>query len=326
MEFFLKSGIDFTIALQNIGDWLFPIMKGFTFLGTEEFFIVFLVLIWAIDYHFSLRLGIMLMLTSGLNSFFKMAHHQPRPYWYSSKVQGLGGLEKSFGLPSGHSQTPVSVYGLLASKMKEQWSKILIWGIVILIGISRMILGMHFYVDVIVGWAIGLIILWLYLRFEPAVQSWFSKREFGGKVLAVFLLSLVLLIANFGIRTLNSDITLDPAWLTNSSAAHPGEEIDPYSMDSPITSAAALFGLAVGYFWITKDGNYQAEKSIAKRILIFLIGLVGVLVIKEGLGAIFPRSDDLLGYFFRYLRYTLIGFWIMGMGPWLLIKLKLAKK
>ena len=80
MEFFLESGLDLTLALQNAGDWIVSVMKGFTFLGTEDFYIVFLVLVWAFDYSLSMRLGVMLMLTTALNSFFKMAFHQPRPY------------------------------------------------------------------------------------------------------------------------------------------------------------------------------------------------------------------------------------------------------
>ncbi len=326
MDFFLNSGINFTLALQNIGDWIHPIMKVFTFLGTEDFFIIFLILIWAIDYNLSVRLGIMLMLTSSINSFLKMAFHLPRPYWVDNRVKDLGGIEGSFGAPSGHSQAPVSLYGLFASALKSQWGKILVWSAVFLIGISRMILGVHFYLDVLIGWAFGFIILWAYLKYEPAIKNWFSKKEMAEKILAVFGVSMFLLLANFAIRALNADFVMDATWLSNAEAAHPGEALHPFSMATPLSTSATLFGLAVGYFWINKDGNYQPDSNYSKKLLIFIIGLVGVLAIKMGLSAIFPSGENLTGYFFRYLRYSLIGFWIMGLAPWLLLKMKLAKK
>ncbi len=325
MEFFLESGIEFTLALQNFGDGVYSFLKGITFLGTEDFYIVFLVLIWAFDYSLSMRLGVMLMLTTSLNNFFKMAFHQPRPYWSDSRVLDLGGPELGFGVPSGHSQTPVSVYGLFAKNLKENWMKIAVWVVIFLIGISRMILGVHYYLDVLVGWTIGLIILWLFAKYEPKVKDYFNNKDFGTKILIVFLISLVLLSINFGIRALNADFTLDPNWVANAAAAHPDEALDPFSMDGSITTSATLFGLSAGYFWISKMGNYQVPKNWGSKFLVFIIGLIGVLVIKIGLSAIFPGEDNLTGYFFRYLRYTIIGFWIMGLGPWLLVKMKLSK-
>ena len=325
MEFFLESGLDLTLALQNAGDWIVSVMKGFTFLGTEDFYIVFLVLVWAFDYSLSMRLGVMLMLTTALNSFFKMAFHQPRPYWSDSKVLDLGGPELGFGVPSGHSQTPVSLFGLFATTLKEKWMKIAVWVVIFFIDISRMILGVHYYLDVLVGWTIGLIILWLFMKFEPNIKEYFSKKQIGTKILLVFLVSIVLLSINFGIRAINGDFTLDPTWIANAASAHPEEMLDPFSMDGSITTAATLFGLSVGYFWISSIGTYQVKKNLGVNFLVFIIGLIGVLAIKQGLGAVFPGEDNLAGYFFRYLRYTIIGFWIMGLGPWLLVKLKLAK-
>ncbi len=58
----------------------------------------------------------------------------------------------------------------------------------------------------------------------------------------------------------------------------------------------------------------------------YLLGVAGVLIIRYGLKFIFPDGETVLAYFLRYLRYTLIGFWVAGGAPWTFIRLKLAEK
>jgi len=44
------------------------------------------------------------------------------------------------------------------------------------------------------------------------------------------------------------------------------------------------------------------------------------------LKAVFPSGDGVIPYLLRYLRYTLLGWWISAGAPWLFLKLKLAQK
>ena len=55
-------------------------------------------------------------------------------------------------------------------------------------------------------------------------------------------------------------------------------------------------------------------------------GLVGILILYLGLGAVFPRGETLLPYVLRYMRYVSIGLWISAGAPWLFQKLNLARK
>ena len=63
-----------------------------------------------------------------------------------------------------------------------------------------------------------------------------------------------------------------------------------------------------------------------KRLLRFLIGLVGVLVFWMGLDLVFPGNEDLISWVARYVRYGLVGFWISGLGPLVFIKLGLGEE
>ena len=103
MEALYAFGIELSAALQSAA-WLEAPMRFFTFLGTQEFFIFVLPMVyWCIDAGLGIRVGFILLLGNGLNEFAKLALQGPRPYWISAQVKGLG-AETSFGVPSGHAQ------------------------------------------------------------------------------------------------------------------------------------------------------------------------------------------------------------------------------
>jgi hypothetical protein len=95
-----------------------------------------------------------------------------------------------------------------------------------------------------------------------------------------------------------------------------------------------LFGLAAGAAWIISLGGYQVSSGVGsltrdplgKRSIRYVIGLVGVLILYMGLGAVFPRGDGFIFYLLRYIRYLLIGFWVAGGAPWIFVRFKLAER
>jgi len=130
----------------------------------------------------------------------------------------------------------------------------------------------------------------------------------------------------FGTTTLRAGFQIPQDWLDHVYALPNAEVPDPVNPDGNFTSAGIFFGLAAGAAWIMSIGGYQAAGPIQKRAIRYVIGLVGVLILYMGLGAIFPRNADLISYALRYIRYTLIGFWVAGGAPWTFIKLKLADR
>jgi hypothetical protein len=71
-------------------------------------------------------------------------------------------------------------------------------------------------------------------------------------------------------------------------------------------------------------GGFNASGPLGKRAARYLVGLIGVLVLYAGLKAIFPSGDTLIAYFFRYIRYTFLGFWVFGAAPWTFARLNLT--
>jgi membrane-associated phospholipid phosphatase len=325
----LNSGINWIVVLQGLGGWLTLPMNAFSFLGSEDFFMMVLPLLyWSVDAAIGLRVGVVLLVGSSLNDAFKLAFHAPRPYWISSKVQAFAS-ETSFGLPSGHSSTAVGVWGMLASRVKKPWAWIVAILVIFLIGISRMYLGVHFPSDVLLGWLLGAAILWLSIRLWEPVASWLTKRTLGQQILAGFAFSLLLiLVAVIPYSILNVNGWQIPAsWLQMAAQTNPSGDIpNPTSLTGLFTSTGTLFGLAAGLAWLNQRGGFNARGIWWQRILRYILGVIGLLIIRYGLKAIFPVGETWLASCFQYIRYAAIGFWVSAGAPLLFFALKLAKK
>jgi hypothetical protein len=48
----------------------------------------------------------------------------------------------------------------------------------------------------------------------------------------------------------------------------------------------------------------------------YIVGVAVTFILLEGLGALFPRNADLVSYALRYLRYAVVGWWLIGGAPW----------
>ena len=328
MDTFYHFEILITLFVQNLGEWLNGPMKAISFLGQEEFFLILMpALYWCVDSTAGFRIALMLLLTNGINGFFKFVFHGPRPYWYSSKVTPLGSAETSFGAPSGHAQNSVIVWGTLADRIKKRWFWVVAIIIMFMIGLSRIYLALHFPHDVLLGWIVGAILLWLMLKLEKPVIKWINKYGTGIQLLLIFLFSLGLILLVMIAQLSMNGWVLPADWVNNAQVAFPEEPvINPLSFHNFLSSTGAFFGLAAGWIWITKQGGFTTKDEAWKLVLRYFLGVVGVLILYIGLGSLFTDSETFVSYSLRYIRYALIGFWMSGFAPWIFVKLKIARR
>lgn len=323
MNSLFDIGIRLILFIQNFS-WLEAPMRFFSFLGSEYFFLFVLpVIYWCIDSALGFRVGVILLFTGGLNDILKMVMRGPRPYWLSTQVKTFS-AESSFGAPSGHSQSSTVVWGALADHFGKAWAWIVAIIIIFLIGFSRMFLAVHFPHDVLIGWILGALTLWPFIALWNSVAAWAKQKSFLQQIVLALTVSLVMVLfgglAFYGLH----GYVLPQEWMTNALRA--GDPLPaPVSMDVTLTSAGTLFGLLAGLAWINRRGGYQVSGPVGKRILSFVIGLIGVLILYLGLKLVFPSGDWPAAYFFRYLRYALVGFWISGGAPWLFFHFKIAR-
>jgi membrane-associated phospholipid phosphatase len=324
MEFITAIGIDWVIAIQSLGSWLELPMRLLTYLGSEDFFFIVLPLVyWSIDSRIGLQIALILSTSSILNYIFKLAFAAPRPYWVSEQVRAYV-AEGSFGIPSGHAQYAVAIWGVMANGVRRRWAWIAALVLMLLIGASRVYLGVHFVQDVIAGWLIGAVILGVFIGLWNPVAAWLSGRTPALQILLAFLVSLIAVVLGAWMVGRLDGYVLPQEWIDNALRA--GAEPDPITMEGILTPAGSFFGLAAGAAWIASQGGYQASGPVEKRALRYIVGLIGVLILWMGLGEVFPREANLVSYLLRYLRYSLVGFWVTAGAPWLFFHFKLADR
>jgi membrane-associated phospholipid phosphatase len=321
----LESGIHFIVGLQASAPWLVAPARFFSFLGTEEFYLfVMPFLYWCVDMRLGLRFGVILMVSDSLNIFFKLAFHQPRPFWVSDRVRPFG-TEGSYGLPSGHAQHATAVWGIVAARVKS-WLRWLMPGLIFLIGFSRLVLAVHFPTDVLAGWLIGGLILRGFLKWEAAAAAWFNRFTLAQKIGLAFAASMLLLsISMAGLALASSS---DPSqWEINAERAlslAPGQvAVHPHGTTGMVGVAGTFFGLVVGAILIFRRGGFDARGTWWKRVLRFVLGGIGLLILWLGLRTVLPQDAAPLSQAPRYLRYTVTSFWVAYGAPWVFIKLGL---
>jgi len=124
--------------------------------------IVLMIALWKKGYGKYILLNLFIVFLS--NQFLKFIIQRPRPTEYNLII------ENGFSFPSGHSMVSMAFYGyiiyLIYKNIKNNYLK---WGlitilalIIILIGISRIYLGVHYASDVLAGFLISIAYLILF--------------------------------------------------------------------------------------------------------------------------------------------------------------------
>ena len=287
----LEWGIEVIVAIQTIrSPALDAFFQGVTFLGNAEFyFLLAPIIIWCVNYRLGARLGILLILSSYINVALKNTLMQPRPC--EPRPEICINQAEGYGLPSGHSQNAIVFWGLIARWAGRAWVAAIL--LMLLIGASRIYLGVHFPTDVFAGWAIGIVILGTYLVLGKRIETWLGGLSLPFQVLVALVVPLALLA------------------------------IQPNDVMVQVTGAFA--GIAVGVALAIRYLDFDAGGPIWKRAIRFILGVAVVAGIVFGLRLVFPSEGDSLYAVLRFVRYGLAGAWISLGAPWLFLRLGLAE-
>jgi hypothetical protein len=188
----------------------------------------------------------------------------------------------------------------------------------------------HYPHDVLGGWLMAGAVLAIYYWVEPRVVPWLRRQTPVLHVLTAAALPAAILLA-WGIAGFATAGAADPPeWAMRAAAAFPPEgaepAIDPRSGNSIFTNTGVLFGAGLGLALANRRWEFDAGGPLWKRAARFGLGMVVVLGLRLGLGALLPDEPVGLGLALRFARYALIGFWVAGLAPWLFLKLDLAER
>jgi hypothetical protein len=235
-------------------------------------------------------------------------------------------IDLTFGVLSGHAQNAVVVFGSLTRDSKLKTELGMVGLLAFFIGLSRIYMGVHFTSDVLVGWLIGGIILWLALHWEDRFIAWFSIQTINRKYFVALGASLFILSFGLFLHIVDKDRTLPAEWAANIYATTGLEEYDsPYSLSNLFSFSGGFLGLALGAVWLFTHGGFQAQAHAFHLVLRYVVGILGVTLIYFGLSYIFPDGDSAVALLFRFIRYATLGLWISAIAPSLFKRIALLR-
>ncbi|MCG2762553.1 MAG: phosphatase PAP2 family protein [Candidatus Atribacteria bacterium] len=294
MDAIFQWGLDFIIMIQQIDTPLLDsFFRAITSLGDELFYLLlFSFLLWCVDFYLGIRVGIIFLLSVYVNTGLKEIFQQPRPFDILPEIQKVH--TSGYGFPSGHAQSSLVVWGSVTYWKKQTWIRNLSVLLILLIGFSRIYLGVHFPTDILGGWLIGGLILSLSYFIFLKIKLDFIQRNMIFKIIGITLFPVTLLQIQ--------------------------------SSPDIISSVAALTGVGYGLLFFSSFIGGIRPGNWLQRLITFLVGIIGIGILYLGLKLILPSEGQSFYQLSRLFRYLLLGIWISFGAPWLFIRMGLARQ
>jgi membrane-associated phospholipid phosphatase len=302
-----QFGLDLIRALQSFSPALDAPMHFLSFLGGTEFFLIAIPLLyWTLDSRLGIRVFLALLCAYLVVAMLKLSLQQPRPYWLGA-VQGLA-TEPDYAVPSGHASNAMVVFGYLAARTAWRNLRPIAGALIVLVGLSRLYLGVHFPHDVVAGWLVGALVLFAFFRWSEPVAAWLLRQPSGVQMTLVLLVSAAVLPLTWWIQVA----------LLATLARSPNHAI---------TISGALAGAVGGHLLMRRYVRFSVEGSLGQRVARYGVGVVAVAVIYFGLDTFFALltpDETPLGYALRFVRYATTTLWVTLVAPWIFVRVGLA--
>lgn len=295
-----ETDMDLLYFLESIRHpVLDAIFQFITYFGEDVLFLALaLILLWCIDKHKAYYILISGFVASLAGQFLKLAFKVDRPWVKDPDFEPVASAKEAandYSFPSGHTIIVTSTWGATALSFGKKALRIAAPILILLVGVSRMYLGVHTPWDVLAGWGIGVAtILLLRPLMTRAVKN--DRLMWGVIAGLVAFAAANLVFVSLTPRDGVSDVT---------------------RLEGALKNAWTFMGLAVGLifvYWIdSRVTHFETQAVWWAQILKVAIGLALLLLIK---GVLKQPLYALTGghHLADGIRYCLIT--VIGGGLW----------
>lgn len=264
--------------------------------GEIEGYVLVVALIFAaFNKRLGARMAVIVLLAMTLNHVLKTIIQNPRPFidegnWlekWAVPPDNARELAAEFSTPSGHAMAAAAAYSFLALSVKDKRIKALAVTVLILTGLSRPYLGVHYVEDIMLGWMIGLGLALLdFWRADQVSRLW---GQAGPRLSFCLCCAAGLMIWSGTIMATSGQVAGQP--------------------DAFLAYLGFLAGLCIALplekRWVDFD---PASEGLAHRLSRWFVCTVFATLALSLLDAGFARladDDSLTGDLLRFVRYAL---------------------
>lgn len=296
--------MDFLYMLQKLRNpVLDAVMTFFTYFGDEILVIGILCLTyWCISKKLAYKVCFTYFISGLMVQGLKIVFRIERPWIRDTRlVPSESALDGATGysFPSGHTQGSTGLFATLAFHFKKAWLSVVCFVIIALVMLSRMYLGYHTPLDVLVAFGITFVV-------SLAVNYIFDNFSSTPATRIVVLIFTELISA--ALIGLSYYVVLT------------GKSTETLAMDC---FKAAGAGLGFGLAWFIEDKyihfNPKSVSSVWGQLLKFIVGIGVALGLKQGLKMLGLRFFPDYEIIVHIVRYFIVVIWIVAVYP-LIIK------
>ena len=261
--------------IQSIANPFFDFLFQLITMCGEQIVLISIISIiyWALDKKFGEYIAYSVLTSVLLNNAIKDIFKMKRPIG----EEGIRTLREQtatgYSFPSGHTQGASSFYGAMAIYLKKRVMYIIAAVMIVLIGFSRLYLGVHYPKDVIVGGILGVLTSLICYKLYNRVEN-----------------KMLLYVITFAI------------FIPALTFAHSADFIK---------GMGTYLGFIIGIYIEKKYVNFSTEGSTGNKIIRVLLGIVILLVLQLGLKVLLPSAT--IFSFIRYSLISLVGIGVYPM-------------
>lgn len=288
-------------AIQSIRT---PLLDGIfgviTRLGEETILLVIgMLIIWCLNKKWGFRFLAAGLVGTALNQLLKAIFLIPRPWVLDPEfeiVESAREAATGYSFPSGHTQSAGTVFGMIAMWLKKRAVTVACVIVILLVGFSRMYLGVHTPYDVGVSLLTSALTVFGVTALCERAKTGKQKTALLGGMVA-FAVVLVLYV------------TFAPKRAANVA------EFDAHGVENAWKLLGSMIGLAVAWMMDERYTNFDTKAVWWAQVIKLALGFALVMLIKEAgkpvLRALLDghQAAEAIRYFLMVM--VGVGFWPM---------------
>jgi len=307
MEEILQWGLDCVRQTQTLAaPGLTLCMRVITNIGSSAIYMVLIPFVyWCFDEKKGLRLAVVLLISAWANLALKFLLDQPRPF-FEGYDPSVGMVPVMLGgFPSAHAQNSLVIWMIIASwkiipRLSRAVHLCLAAFLCLLIGFSRVYLGVHFPTDIFGGWLLGGLILAVYFLAGNRIETWFKAHSPRTGLIAAAVLAFAM------------------------NMYRPSEYL--------LIPSGMILGIGFGCFlcrrYVDFNASLKDKTGAAKHLTLlvrYAVGITAMILLYVAAGKAVNGLRNSGNYpLYVFMRYVFTAIWFSAGAPWVFCKLRLV--